>query len=827
MSRSLTTTQQGNLTANATRPIFLVKWAWNGTTEYLSCSGAVTFDSSPYTAGGINIRQIEDSKTATLFLPATSTRVTELLSNDWRGASCVIYAIAASPSDSPTYSASDGITVLDGIIESAQYAGDTLTVTAKCKYYIGAQVPRFIVNEISTQVPGVGASYNWDDDQYDYRQWVQSNTRIQRLVRPGTNAQFIGRPSTSDVNEFSQIENTGFEPITGAGAYIPLVYGRASVPGKVFIDLDYDDGGSAVKVIGVVWCMGPIASIENVYINNAQIASNGVRVRHYLGNVNQITDFGLRDVLSTSPQFDEDLIFDLPAGSIGVAYSVFIIDASTLSTAPAFRAVIKGRIVEDTDSLGNGNPFYDDTAFAFDFLNSGTTDLSPNARTITLNGDASISSPSIGLELDGTGDSGTITTPSPNIDDVGASQFTLELKFVPRNVGSPADTETLIQHGSTTSSPQSRSLRIDRYGNSIKLYISTNGTSYDVVNGETVSGGNVTILSGNTFDIDSPQSAVSVSLVKYERQWTLYVNGEIAITALTPVTSPETYNGLYATTADWQVGTGDGGDFTGEIHSLRLTTGFARYGGYHNSTATPFSDSNLYGTYDTYSNKPALAWSDLAQDPHIGLNATVTNVSEAVAYGDELMDCGEPRCRIGLVIEEVRRVERWLDQLAYYANCLWFPEGSDLKIVPDRIAGANSSGTTEIVEDGTFSGSPVTAWDAGSPVGWAIGGGVATGDGGFTQTLSQTVTVESNVRYKLSFEVTTTSPLASGSLSVEADGVALTGLNNATSAGTYFGYFTAGSTSVLIEFLGVTWTGSITNVTIKRAFYEVSRIVGQ
>jgi len=411
-------------------------------------------------------------------------------------------------------------------------------------------------------------------------------------------------------------------------------------------------------------------------------------------------------------------------------------------------------------------------------------------------------------------------------ESIGTDHFAIELKILPRAVGSPADTETIFQHGSTTSSPQSRSIRIDRYGNSFKLYISSDGLTYNIANGETATSGNVFISSDNTFEVTSPLTAVTLVLEKYEKQWTLRVNGNQAIRCLTPSTSPETYNGPYPALGDWQLGTGDGGDFTGEIIAARLTAGFYRYGGYvtvDNSISIPWADFGKYNTYAVYTNKPALAWKDLAENQFFGLGATTTGVTEAVAYGDELMDCGEARCRIGLAITDPRRVEQHLDLLATYSNCLWFPEGSDLKIRPDAIAGENATGSTEVVVDGGFDGSPVTAWDAGSPEGWTISGGVATGDGGFTQTLSQTVTVETGGRYQLSFDVATTSPLASGSLSVEVDSVALSGLaTGITAAGSYKGYFTATSTSALIEFLGVTWTGSIDNVSIVPAFYQIT-----
>lgn len=817
MARNLTTTQSTNLEADATRPIFLVKWAWNGTTEYLSCSGAVTFDGNSYTAGGVNISSIEDSNQATLNLPSNTTRMTELLAGDWRGASCVIYAIPAAPGDTPTYSVGSELTILDGIIESARFSNGVIQITAKNKYFTGVLAPRFLVNDFSSTIPPVGKSYVWDSTTYDYTTWLASNTSIQKLVRPGTNPKFRGRPTTTEVNEFSNIPKTGYEPISGEGAHLPIIYGRVSVPGYVFVDSDYDDGGSTVKVVGVAWGIGEIASIEQVFINDLPIPATGVVVRHYRGTTYQLADPALRDTIGSSPQYDEDMILDLPQGSIGASYTVFIINTSVVNAVPRFRAVVKGRIVIDEDSAGNSDPFYDSVLWSVDFVNSGATDLGPNSRTVTLNGDASVSSPSIGAELDGTGDSVTIATGSPP-DDLGSGQFTIEAKIKPSGVASPADTETILQYGSSGASPGNLGVRIDRFGDAFKLYISSDGLTYDIANGEIT----------DSYVTSSPEVPITIALEHTERQWLFWIDGQNGLTSnqiLTPNTSPQTYNGVNQCTGDWSLGTGAGGDFTGEIISARVTVGFARYGGYHTvsrALSTPFGDTGKYNQYAVYSNKPALCWRDLAENQYYGLGATTTGVAEAVAYGDRLMTCGEPRCRIGLALTDPRRVEQWLDILATYADSLWFPEGSDLKIRPDRIAGENSTGITEIVEDGGFDGSPVTAWDLGSPEGWTISGGVATGDGASSQTLSQTVTVETGVRYKLSFDVITTSPLASGSLSVEVDGTAVTNISSVTAAGSYSGYFNATSTSALIAFLGITWTGSIANVSAVPAFYQIT-----
>ena len=49
------------LQSPATRPIYIAQINHSGATEYLSASGAVTYDGQVYTAGGMNIRSVVNS----------------------------------------------------------------------------------------------------------------------------------------------------------------------------------------------------------------------------------------------------------------------------------------------------------------------------------------------------------------------------------------------------------------------------------------------------------------------------------------------------------------------------------------------------------------------------------------------------------------------------------------------------------------------------------------------------------------------------------------------------------------------------------------------
>ena len=73
-----------------------------------------------------------------------------------------------------------------------------------------------------------------------------------------------------------------------------------------------------------------------------------------------------------------------------------------------------------------------------------------------------------------------------------------------------------------------------------------------------------------------------------------------------------------------------------------------------------------------------------------------------------------------------REVEYWLDLLSMYANCIWYPWGSDLRIQPDERVTALAPCGRDILLQGILT--PLQRVDAGG-TGWAIGSGVAAVDG--------------------------------------------------------------------------------------------------
>jgi hypothetical protein len=167
MARNLTAVQYNNLVATATRPINLVRWEHSGMLELLSCSGDITFGGEMYSAGGVEVDSIEDGRTATLSLPATPARVAEVINGNWRnGKICKIFAVPGLPEDDGDYALSQGILVLDGVIDSSQYANGMITVNAIHRYLRGNLTPRTSFNELSTHIPPSGTMLTWEGESY-------------------------------------------------------------------------------------------------------------------------------------------------------------------------------------------------------------------------------------------------------------------------------------------------------------------------------------------------------------------------------------------------------------------------------------------------------------------------------------------------------------------------------------------------------------------------------------------------------------------------------------------------------------------------------------
>ena len=126
----------------------------------------------------------------------------------------------------------------------------------------------------------------------------------------------------------------------------------------------------------------------------------------------------------------------------------------------------------------------------------------------------------------------------------------------------------------------------------------------------------------------------------------------------------------------------------GAIHAFGCSWAISATVREHEATTSPFADSETYGAQTVYSTNPALMWADMASSNLYGLGATTDGVAYAADYCLDILDasCGTDvqRCETGIVLPANREVEYWLDLLSMYANCIWYPWGSDLRIQPDE-----------------------------------------------------------------------------------------------------------------------------------------------
>lgn len=168
MGRTLTTTQETNVRANSTRPIYLVQLAHSGVVEYLSASGAITFDGILYAGGGVEVNSINGEVSVDLSLHASIERIHESFNGTWRNEKlCRVYGIPASVTDENIFDLDAGIELLDGFIDSSSYrVGDKVRVRGVQKTIDRSFTPRLNCSELSLHLPPEGTVFSWEGDQY-------------------------------------------------------------------------------------------------------------------------------------------------------------------------------------------------------------------------------------------------------------------------------------------------------------------------------------------------------------------------------------------------------------------------------------------------------------------------------------------------------------------------------------------------------------------------------------------------------------------------------------------------------------------------------------
>lgn len=167
MAYPLSVDQFNNVSANSTRPIYLVQLQYAATIEYLSTSGPIKFDGVDYVAGGVDVENIASGQRVSLSLFASASRVAETVSGTWRGAKlCKVFAIPAAPASEPIYTLDQGIPAIDGYIDTARVSGNKISVVAIHKHYANAYTPRLNCSELSIYTPPAGSVFTWQGGSY-------------------------------------------------------------------------------------------------------------------------------------------------------------------------------------------------------------------------------------------------------------------------------------------------------------------------------------------------------------------------------------------------------------------------------------------------------------------------------------------------------------------------------------------------------------------------------------------------------------------------------------------------------------------------------------
>jgi len=132
---------------------------------------------------------------------------------------------------------------------------------------------------------------------------------------------------------------------TATNKPIPIVYGRARVPGLLFAMAaptgDY-------FYIGVIWCLGEIQQIEKIIINGEETdPETKYKLYHrqdYLGLPSQTVNITLQARIAG---YNDTLVYSNNGISTGISYSVLGFGAGANLGFPQVEAIVKGRKVYD------------------------------------------------------------------------------------------------------------------------------------------------------------------------------------------------------------------------------------------------------------------------------------------------------------------------------------------------------------------------------------------------------------------------------------------------------------------------------------------------
>lgn len=189
---------------------------------------------------------------------------------------------------------------------------------------------------------------------------------------PVQNRPVVTRPLRRVLNATATTVSERQAQVAASTSIIPIVYGLDRIGGMIGPVFWVGVEGAPRIVFTVFWCMGEIQSIEKLYKDGEELIPtfNGA-VTHYTGSATQGIDPLLAANLpySWAPNYTDDYVLTVGAETVGIAYSVIILEALTLTSFPRFEAIIKGRKIYDprlNQMLWTDNP----TLHLADFLTS-------------------------------------------------------------------------------------------------------------------------------------------------------------------------------------------------------------------------------------------------------------------------------------------------------------------------------------------------------------------------------------------------------------------------------------------------------------------------
>lgn len=156
MSRDLPLLQLQNAEKQVTEPLLLVLWAHSGAEETLSCSAEAVLDGRNYLATGIEVSGLVIGDSATVTIPATRDRITEVNTGTYRNQVCKIYSVAANTAQEDNFDMHEAVIALDGIIVASEFTGSEIKASILHKSVVGNLTPRNNISEVANHIPPAG-----------------------------------------------------------------------------------------------------------------------------------------------------------------------------------------------------------------------------------------------------------------------------------------------------------------------------------------------------------------------------------------------------------------------------------------------------------------------------------------------------------------------------------------------------------------------------------------------------------------------------------------------------------------------------------------------